>query len=313
MTMASMVDALVEAKRVIVNLPDPPLDYNSMYIAADELSAFMHEYNNELIAGLTAFYNVTPYGQRRRGGDLKIKIDNPQLNIIAGVTPASLLNIIPAGAWEQGFTSRVIMIFANEKPQINVWEAPKTPWPIDLIHDIKVINGLFGEMGWTKEWAEAMHNWKELGFPKVPQHPRLRWYNERRHEHMMKLSMIACIDAGNHLMLTKEHFNRAMGWLLEAELFMPEIFRDGQSTGTDSKIMDEVIHLMGDKEVPESQLVRYLRDRVPSYAVIRVLEVMERSAMIRVTAIDGKTGLRKFSSVGPTAFQTVAGLARLPQ
>src|SRR5262245_8437589 len=65
MNMATLVDSLEESKRTMICMPDPPIEYNSMFIVADELGAFMHEYSHELIAGLTTFYDVRPYERLR--------------------------------------------------------------------------------------------------------------------------------------------------------------------------------------------------------------------------------------------------------
>jgi len=40
--------------------------------------------------------------------------------------------------------------------------------------------------------------------------------------------MVAAVDRSDTLLLTKDDFNRAMGWLLEAEMNMPDIFRLGR-------------------------------------------------------------------------------------
>lgn len=269
------------------------IEYNSLFISADELSAFMHEYSNDLIAGLTKFYDVDPYGQGRRVKDIRILIQRPQLNILSGTTPSNLVRFIPEYAWEQGFTSRIIMVYSDQKPLIDIFNTPKREKPIDMVHDLKIINALSGEFGWTEEYSRAMHNWKKLGFPPIPEHPKLRWYRERRETHMLKLSMIACVDRTNTLMLTKEDFNRAMGWLLEAEANMPEIFKTGAGA-IDSKAIDEIMHFVQrTKRVPEHILVRFAKDHVPSYNVMRVIEVMERSGMIQAYEID-KLGMRIF-------------------
>ena len=116
MSAASLVDALVESKRSIIRLPDPPMEYNSMTICADELSAFMHKFDDEIIGNLTTFYDVVvPYAQHRRGKEIRIKIKNPQLNILSGTTPSNLIKFMPENAWDQGFTSRVIMVFSDER------------------------------------------------------------------------------------------------------------------------------------------------------------------------------------------------------
>lgn len=293
MTMASLVDHMAEAKRSIVILPEPMIEYNSLTIVADELSAFMHEYDNGLIAGLTTFYDTVPYSQGRRVGDIRIKIASPQLNILSGSTPSNLIKFIPEFAWEQGFTSRIILIYSQDRPVIDVFNTPYLDPPPDMLHDIKAISTLVGQFGWTEDYAKAMHNWKLLGFPPVPEHPKLKHYNSRRFAHLLKLSMIAAVDRGNSLMLDKEAFNKAMGWLIEAETFMPEIFRSG--VGLDSKAMDEILHYVQKRgKVPEHHLVNFTRERVPAHSVMRVLEVMERSGMIKSIEND-KHGMRLYT------------------
>lgn len=297
MTMASLVDHLVEAKRTIINLPDPAVEYNSLLIAADELSAFMHEYGNELIAGLTTFYDVVNYGQARRVRDIRVKISRPQLNIMSGTTPSNLIRFIPEFAWDEGFTSRIMLVYADEKPTINVFDTPAVPMPDEMIYDINVINKLGGEFKWTLEWKTAMNNWKQLKFDPVPTHPKLKYYNERRFSHMMKLSMIASADRSNELLLTVEDFNRAMSWMFEAEAYMPEAFRTG-AQAFDSKAMDEIKHFVQSQTngVTETELVNFVRQRVHSYSILPIIEIMQKSGMIQAVSIN-KLGLRTFKVI----------------
>jgi len=297
MSMASMVDALVDAKRTIIRLPEGPLEYNSMFIVADELSAFMHKFDDEIIGGLTTFYDVTvPYAQRRRGNDIKILIKHPQLSILSGTTPSNLIKFMPENAWDQGFTSRVLMIFSDERIISDDFFAQSTrDLPADMVHDLGLINSLSGQFEATADYRDAINNWRKLNQEPVPNHPKLTHYNTRRLAHLLKLSMIAAVDAGNQLLLTKEVFNRAMGWLLEAEQTIPEIFKAG-ATGADSKAMDEIYHyvLASDIKrigVPEQKVVNFARERVPAHSVLRVLEIMERSGQLeKSTGLDKSTG-----------------------
>lgn len=299
MTMASMADILNDSKRIIVRHPEAPLEYNTLYIAINELSAFMHDYKHagELVAGLTDIYDCDHYGQARRGGDLRISIENPQLNIIAGSTPARLINLIPEYAWEDGFTSRIIMIYADDKPSIDIFHSAIKLMPNDMIHDLKIINSIIGEFTWTEEWTEAMNAWKELKFKPVPSHPKLEHYCTRRFTHLMKLSMISSIDRSNDLVLTKDDFNRAMLWLLRAEERMPLIFSGGQG-GTDSKAIDEIEHFIrmaGPDGVNEQSVLNYARKHIMfATNVTKVLALMEQSGLIKMTKLDKRTGLRHF-------------------
>lgn len=299
-TAASLVDALLAAKRTLIALPDPPMEYNSILIAADEVGAFMHKYDDEMIAILSAFYDPDPYGQNRRGNDLKIKIKSPQVNILAGSTPSNLMKLMPEGAWDQGFTSRVIMVFSDERIVGDDFAATNKPISQELIHDLKVINSLSGEYTVTEEYRSAVNAWRQLGEPPAPTHPKLLHYNTRRRVHLYKLSMVAAAASSNALVLSKADFNTAMGWLLEAEGVMPEVFKAG-ATGADGKAMDEIYHYIiisdvGNKGVPETKLVNYAREKVPAHSVMRVLEVMERSGMIKAVRVD-KLGLRHWSAI----------------
>lgn len=305
MTMASLTDHMKEAKKVIIRLPtkEDPLEYHTLTIVADELSAFMHEYANDLIAGLTKFYDCSPYSQGRRVGDIRIKIDSPQLNILSGTTPANLLKFIPESAWEQGFTSRIILIFSDAKDRdiIDVFNTPFRPMPADMIHDLQIISKLYGQFGWAEEWARAMHNWKLNNFvvegvAEPPNHPRLKHYCSRRFAHMIKLSMISSVDRGNSLHMEKEDFNRAMGWLLEAEQNMPKIFEKGMPSG-DSKAMDEIAHFVKAMGfASEAQIVNFARKRV-AYAtnIPKIIDIMAQAGMIVHSANDSMN-LRVFSA-----------------
>lgn len=300
MSAASLVDALVEAKRSLIRLPDPPIEYNSLTIIADELSAFMHKFDDEMIGNLTTFYDVViPYGHRRRGKEIKIKVKHPQLNILSGTTPSNLLKFMPENAWDQGFTSRVIMIFSDERiVSDDIFAFNKRGLPPEMLHDLRLINSLTGGFEVTADYKAAVNNWRKLGQPPVPTHPKLTHYSTRRLAHLLKLSMVACVDRSNTLLLTKEDFNRAMGWLLEAERDMAEIFKAG-SVGADSKAMDEILHycMVLDKGqgVSEPLLVRRARELVPAMTVMRVFEIMERSGMIRVASV--QKGVRYYAAV----------------
>lgn len=303
MSMASLVDSLVDAKRTFINLPNPPLEYNSMFIVADELSAFMHKFDDEIIGGLTTFYDVTaPYSQRRRGNDLRILIKHPQLSILSGTTPSNLIKFMPENAWDQGFTSRVLMIFSDERIISDDFFAHSArDLPRDMVHDLSLINSLTGQFEATTDYRDAINNWRKVGQEPVPNHPKLLHYNTRRLAHLLKLSMVAAVDVGNQLLLTKEVFNRAMGWLLEAEERMPEIFKAG-GTGADAKAMDEIFHyvLSSDlkrKGVLEHKIVRFAQERVPAHSVMRVIEVMERSGQLRTVGIDTGTGQKLWQAI----------------
>lgn len=304
MTGSAMVDTLASSKRTIIRLPDGPLEYNSMYITADELGAFMHKYDEEAIAIMSAFYDPDEYGQRRRGNDLKIKIKSPQLNVICGTTPSNLLKYLPESAWEQGFTSRVVMVFSDERTIGDDFAEHDSGLNADLIHDLRTIGGLMGKFEVTAEYRTAVTNWRNLGEPPVPTHPKLIHYATRRRVHLYKLSMVSAIDRSNTLLLTRDDFNRALGWMAEAEASMPDIFKAGAG-GADAKVIEEIFHYVltqcaGTRTCPERKIIAFAKERLPIHSVMRVVEIMIASGqLVPQGSPDFRTGQRNFKAGVP--------------
>lgn len=273
-TMASLVDSLKECERkipILIENEQHQLIYNSMTVMPDDLQVFMSDYNLSLIAGLTTFYDVEhPYRERRRTGDLNVEIKRPQLSILGGTTPSHLFSVIPEEAWNQGFTSRLILIYSAEKTkkkaQFNNVNLRK---PVDLIADLEVISSLKGEFHVDSDAERAFANWLALGEPPLPKHKRLEHYLGRRYPHLLKLSMVSSVDRGNSLVITVEDFNRALGWLVDAEDRMPEVFDAGPMV-VDGRIMEEIWHYMkkidpAGNGMPERKVKSFLLQRIPAH------------------------------------------------
>lgn len=298
MTGSALVDALVRSKRVVTMRGQEPREYNSMYITADELGAFMHKYDNECVANLSAFYDNDVYGQERRGNDIRIKIKSPQINLVCGTTPSNLLAFMPDIVWEQGFTSRIMMVFSDERQIVDDFAPSENGLDKALVHDLKTINGLHGKFGVTEDYRAAVSDWRNLGEPPVPNHPKLIHYATRRRVHLYKLSMVSAIDRSNTLLLTKADFDRAYNWLCRAEQMMPDVFKAGAGNA-DSTAIEEIYHYVltaGHKEwgMPEYKIVNFARERLPIHSVMRVIEIMLATGKIRLHGTDQRSGQRYF-------------------
>lgn len=304
LTAASLVDALAAAKRTVVNYNGPTTEYNSLSIVADELGSFMHKYDHEMVAVLSSFYDPDPYGQDRRGKEIKIRIKSPQLNILAGSTPSNLLGFVPENAWDQGFMSRMILVYSDEKIIGDDFAQQTRALDKDLLHDLKLINSMAGQYEVTPQYRDAVNAWRQSdeqvpGFEK-PSHPKLAHYCTRRRVHLYKLSMVAAADRSNVCKLTVDDFNRAMSWLVEAEGTMQDIFT-ASGGGLDSQVLDEAVFFANTYSttaksgmVPEQKLVEFITRRVPAHTVMRVLDNMIRAGKLEITATDERSGLRVF-------------------
>lgn len=288
---ASLIDALVEADRKLV-MPEkipPVFQFNSLYIVSNEFGVLLPAYDAPFMNTLTDLYDGSDYDERKRTRKLSNKIDHPNVNLMAACTPAYIRDTLPAGAWDQGFLSRIIMIFSGDRMKASLFleeEAEDRELNDHLAERINQIGNLYGKYKFTQEAAEFIDNWQLSDCPPQPDHPKLFHYSTRRTAHLLKLSMISAASVSNKLLIEKSHIVRALEWLIEAETYMPDIFK-AMSSGGDGQLIEEAhfylykAYMQHKKPVAESRLVIFLQERTPAYNIVRIIETMEKSKYIK--------------------------------
>jgi hypothetical protein len=287
LTSASIIDDLREANRRIIHPNMEITSFNSLAICSNELGVLLPEYDNSFMSKLTDIYDGHPYSERRRTRELNFKIDRPQLNLLAATTPSYLHSILPEGAWDQGFLSRTLLVYAADRITTSVFEELNFDDSLqkDLIADLRHIFALGGKMVFTEEARNAIEIWNKAGMPPVPEHPKLMHYLTRRMAHLLKLCMVASISDSDDLVITVEHFQTAQSWLINLEFFLADIFK-AMVVGGDRKAMEETwyhvatLYAKKQEPVPESAIVQFLSERVPAHNVARVLDIMIRAKML---------------------------------
>ncbi len=299
-TRASLVDCLLDAKRSDPDWTAGTMEeYHTLYVAVDELQALMAKWNEELVAGLTKFYDGNHYSESRRTGNLHIEIDKPCLNVICGTTPSHLMNLVPDGAWEQGLTSRVILVYSEKGKLRNLFDTSVRMHVAekDLKHDAQVIHrAAKGAVQATTEYQDAFHEWRQAACPPVPDHPRLRDYIGRRHTHVLKLSIISALDKGE-VKLSLDDFRRALGWLLENETNMHCIFT-ASATSVDDKAFDEIEQFVRreGKPVPRYKIERFASRHIPAHTLGRIIDLLTQQRRIVVAGYDAKLKQTTYST-----------------
>lgn len=288
-TKASLADALNKAERRIVKLHEnPPITaFNSLQVIANELGVFLPAWDGDFMSTLTDLWDNGRYHETRRTSKIEINIPKAQLNILASATPAYLNSLLPEGAWEFGFMSRVINIYSGETEYTDIFaelDHNKEEWRA-LVNDLTDIYNIWGEFAITDEVKETINVWARGGYHPRPDHPKLTNYVTRRLAHLLKLCIIACAASSSDRVITLEHYAEALDWLVEAESHMPDIFKALKMRG-DSQIMEECWHFaykhfMKKKEpVPEHLLIMFLKEQAPAHSVDRILDVMVRAQLL---------------------------------
>ena len=290
-TKAALIDNLAESTRSIMRPQSVPavVTYNSLNISINELGVLIPAYDSEFMNILTDLYDGKHYSEKRRSKNLTIEIDRPHLNLLGGCTPSYLASTLPEGAWDQGFTSRTILIYSGEPILRDLFaeEEVKEEEKKVLEEKLVAISEIYGKFTFTEEASQEINNWHLLGGPPQPDHPRLFHYNTRRTVHALKLAMIAAISESLDLIIRIEHVQRAIDWLIEAEIYMPDIFKAMASSGP-GQLMEEAWHFVfaaynkaGKQPIPETRVINYLSQRTPAHNVSRLLEVLIGAGLLK--------------------------------
>lgn len=289
-TKASLIDALNGAERSIIRpMANPPItSFNSLTIIPNEFGVFLPSWEGDFMSTLTDLWDCGRYAETRRTRAINIEIPNAQLNMFSATTPAHLTNLLPEGAWEQGFMSRVLLVFSGEVKHTHVFTElhhDEELWK-RLTADIKAIYNMFGEFQVTEEAMEAINAWAKTGGAPAPDHPKLVSYCSRRIAHVLKLCIIASASSDDDMIITLDHFAEALDWLVELETYMPDIFKS-LKVGGDARAIEECWHfayqywMKRQEPVPEHLVYAFLQERVPVHSVERMINVMCQAKLLK--------------------------------
>lgn len=284
----SLLDEVNDAKRSVTPPGGAaPVEFNTCAVCLNELSTFLADYENIFTSVLQELYDVKPIGERKRTAGRNYRIKRPQLNLLAGCTPSYLASNLPEAAWDQGFLARSTLIYSGaELNTDDVFEIPASQDRLRdaLLKEFKHIYTLYGECNFEPA-RKLIHNWLLEGAPPVPEHPKLLHYNTRRQAHLIKLCIIACVADGDSLIVTPEHFRTALGWLLNAEHYMSEMFKAlvvGATRSAIDQVWYEVAKIWAKEQKPiaEQRIIQLLLQVVDAPSVMRVFDAMKRAGIL---------------------------------
>jgi len=290
-TKKSFLEALENSPRTYKNGTGNIISH-AMSLACMEFSVLFSKAESQFFGDMTSLYDNLDQYKAPRSSTNSIDIDKPTVNILAGVTPDFLADLLPESAWGQGFTSRLMFIYGAkvENPDRDVFaKRPKTNYQI-LQQDLNQIFKMSGEFLWSDDAQLALNKWFSEGLPPKPDYGRLVHYLGRREAHVLKLSMIAAVSRHKKLTVELEDFERAKKWLLDAELTMPDVFK-AMRQKSDAQLMQDLhqytyaiwASVVHDKRKPlkDEVLWTFLSDKVTSDRIGRLIDTAYRTGIIR--------------------------------
>lgn len=305
-TKAAMVDALSEATRTF-KLDGETHMMQALQIASSEFGNLIHEYANETMNFYNKMWDCPEHhSERLRYGEKKcVDLDYVQVNMLAGTQPAYLGSILPTEAFGMGYTARLVLVYCARavRPDLFPEEMDDKAREADrqeLVSGLRKIVELAGEFTFTAEAKTFIKSWYESN--DGPDHPKLESYRVRRPMTIQKIAMAVSAACGLDLLIQKEHIEFALELMLEAETFMPEIFK-GMVVPETSNVMAELYNYLIAKfakikaPVPEHLLIDFLKSRVEINKIDLIMKHMVTSNLMKEAPSSSTEG-GKFQTFG---------------
>lgn len=228
-TYEALVEAIAQSHRRINFIkPDGRLGiygHSSLCFCLEELSSLLRKRTNDTVNYLLALYDCPldyEYKTKTQGVD---RVRRGCLNLIAGTTPNFMKTCFDEGLTEQGFSSRVFFICAQDNRKDQFFIPPLTQEQIqhrnEILEHIRKLASLYGCIKVSKETHEFLEDWiktyKKDKASRVNKSPELESYYARKNIHMMKVAIAEHFADNLTMEIPLETYKKAAVILSEEE------------------------------------------------------------------------------------------------
>lgn len=271
------------------------IHHHSLTAYISEIAVFLRRGDSQFLDSLTHLYDCPELFSNKTKHSGSETIQNVCFNLIACGTQGTLSEIITENNLEQGFPSRVMMIYSAQPMEVDLFQngssintAYKKELRSKLLHDIEMIADMKGEFIWSDDAAQAFIAWTKEGMRPFPLDSKFQHYAQRRIAHLTKLVMACSAARSSSLEITLDDYAVAKSLMLEAERMMPEAtYNIGSNKlyGHMRAIVSFVVgtHARTKKPVPEYTIRQRLNREVPLNMLDYILDelVADKSLLAR--------------------------------
>lgn len=280
-TAASLYDAVAASVQSLMSAKGP-LVFSSLACVVDELAVWMPMYDNALMGLLSSVWdNPAKHDELRRTKDLK-PLEAPGINLLIGVQPAYLGNILPPTAHEQGILARCILVYCETVLKYTLTFGDDEGFDDKafqaLTASLKRIKSMIGEMTFSEEAKALIRTFYHTPPPITDL--KFENYNARRIVFIAKLGMIASAAMGNTFVISGAHMQWAIDSLCDVEVHMPEVHKEMRKPES-SKVMIQVYSWARalysktkQKPIPKYRLISVINSHVTPYEGQNIFKAM---------------------------------------
>ncbi len=203
---------------------DPTKEQHSLTAFIEELGVFLHPGDTDFVYALCHVYDCPKKFHYKTASSGENFANNACFSMLSACTPKALRDIYTEDAMELGISARTIIVFADDKVEVEIFGIPKRHKQLekDLRYDLVKMLDICGEYTFDDEAAQGLISWSKAGLGPQPKDPRFEHYNSRRFVQIVKLCMIVALSKRDDPIILAEDFSDARDILLECERFMPK-------------------------------------------------------------------------------------------
>lgn len=277
--------------------------HKSISIWAEEFQVFLSDRDQMLIPSLTDLFDCADTWKYKTLSRKTEDISNCWVTIIGAITPDLLQAKLSREAVGGGLISRIIFVVGQgpkQKVALQFLTEEEEEIRQKLENDLQEIANLSGQFTLSKEFLKTYVRWYEhenddSGVPS----DKFLGYNNRRPLHLNKVCMLLSAAESNDLILTADHFEKALAVMQITEQEMPNAFY-GLGLASQANVYAKILSFIEAKDSFEwAELVRNFHLDVENITQLRgYVEMAEQSGLI--TCENSATTCRYTSIRAPT-------------
>ena len=260
--------------------------HKSVSIWAEEFQVFLSDRDQMLLPSLTDLFDCADSWKYKTLSRKTEDISNCWITIIGAITPSLLQSKLTQDAVGGGLISRIIFVVGQgpkHRKALQYLTEEEMDIQKKLGEDLQEIANLAGQFKLSKDFLQAYVRWYEQDYDEtgVP-NDKFLGYNHRRPLHINKICMLVSAAESNEMIITAEHFEKALAIMQVTEQEMPNAFY-GLGLSSQADVYAKILSFIEERDSFDwMEFVRTFHLDVENIPQLRgYLEMAEQSGIIK--------------------------------
>lgn len=265
--------------------------HSSIYIVSKEFESFLGDKkeNTRMLTILTTLYDCLKSWKYRTKHSGTNNLPPSFLTIIAATTPTSLATSLPASAIGEGFTSRILFIWADKRKRKEaIPEKTEEDRILEgkLRKDLYLISRLSGtftmDIEVRRQWTSWYDKYEDQDENRLCKDNSFNAWYSRKPATILKVAMLLSVSRSSDLIITWNDITKAIKNIEEVEKSMGNAFKAVGKSLISNEVETVVQIINARKAISEQQLMGMIWRDVDSVAFDNVMRTaMKRGEITR--------------------------------